>query len=222
MHCRMISPKALKQMKTDKAPFIAISRHRMTVDGDGVTTLVCFYGCPLRCKYCINPQSFSEETKPAFLTPEELYGRVKLDELYFLATGGGVTFGGGEPLLYPEFLEEFRQICGEKWHLCAETSLNVPRENLEKAAQCIDYFIVDVKDTNPDVYLAYTGKTNEQTLSNLKLLVSLVGADNIIVRLPLIKDYNDDLCRDRSEKLLRDMGITQFDKFTYIIKEDSN
>ena len=204
------------------APFIAVSRHRIQTDGQGVTTLCGFFGCPLRCKYCLNPQSFSKNTKTMLLSPLSLYERVKIDDIYFLATNGGITFGGGEPLLYPEFLEEFRQICGEKWHLCAETSLNVPKDNLEKAAQCIDYFIVDVKDTNPDVYLAYTGKTNEQTLSNLKLLVSLVGADNIIVRLPLIKDYNDDLCRDRSEKLLRAIGITQFDRFTYIIKEDSN
>lgn len=209
-------------MKTDKAPFIAISRHRLTVDGDGVTTLVCFYGCPLRCKYCLNPQSFSEETKPVLLTPEELYNKVRLDELYFLATGGGVTFGGGEPLLYPDFLKDFRSICGDAWHLCAETSLNVPRENLEEAAKCIDYFIVDIKDTDPDIYLAYTGKSNDAALSNLKLLVSLKGAENITVRLPLIKDYNDDLCRDRSEKLLRAMGITQFDRFTYIIKEGSS
>ena len=213
--------KAVTQMKIDKAPFIAISRHRLTVDGEGVTTLVCFYGCPLRCKYCINPQSFSEETKPAFLTPEELYQKVKIDELYFLATGGGVTFGGGEPLLYPDFLKEFRDICGKDWHLCAETSLNVPRENLEKAAKFIDYFIVDIKDTDPDIYLAYTGKSNEQVISNLKWLVSAAGTDNIIVRLPLIKDYNDESCRDRSEKLLREIGITQFDKFTYIIKEGS-
>ena len=41
-------------MKT--APLICIDRHRLTIDGEGVTTLVAFHGCPLRCKYCLNPQ----------------------------------------------------------------------------------------------------------------------------------------------------------------------
>ena len=108
------------------APVITCDRHRMATDGVGVTTLVCFHGCPLRCQYCINPFSFAPDTRRTDLTPEQLYQKVKVDELYFLATGGGVTFGGGEPLLYPEFLQQFRGLCGENWHLCAETSLNVP------------------------------------------------------------------------------------------------
>ena len=74
------------------------------------------------------------------------------DELYYLATGGGVTFGGGEPLLYPAFLNGFRELCGPNWHLCAETSLSVPQENVRIAAQCLDMFYVDCKDTDPDIY----------------------------------------------------------------------
>jgi len=87
------------------APVITCDRHRIATDGVGVTTLVCFHGCPLRCKYCINPFSFAPDTRRADMTAEQLYQKVKVDELYFLATGGGITFGGGEPLLYPEFLE---------------------------------------------------------------------------------------------------------------------
>ena len=99
------------------APIIACSRLRMQTDGKGITTLVCFHGCPLRCKWCINPFSFAPDTKQTQLTPQQLYAKVKLDELYFLATGGGVTFGGGEPLLYAPYLKEFRSICGDAWHL---------------------------------------------------------------------------------------------------------
>ena len=108
------------------APVIAVSRLRMKIDGPGITTLVCFHGCPLRCHWCINPFSFAAETKRNHMTAQQLYEQVKLDELYFLSTGGGITFGGGEPILYPVFLQEFRQICGGEWHLCAETSLSVP------------------------------------------------------------------------------------------------
>ncbi len=197
------------------APVIACARHRMTVDGDGVTTLVCFHGCPLRCKWCINPFSFAPDTRRVDMTPQQLYDKVKIDQLYFLATGGGVTFGGGEPLLYAPFLEMFRTICGPQWHLCAETSLNVPWENVEIAASCIDQFFIDCKDTNSEIYRAYTGRDNARMLENLERLVALTGPERIVVRLPLIGQFNTDADRDRSQRLLETMGLTQFDRFTY-------
>ena len=201
--------------KATIAPIVTCARLRMQTDGKGVTTLVCFHGCPLRCRYCINPFSFAEDTKRESLTPKQLYDRVKIDALYFLATGGGVTFGGGEPLLYGRFLQEFREICGQDWHLCAETSLNVPREQVELAAGCIDHFYVDCKDTNPDIYRRYTGRNNEKMLENLRFLLSLVGPERITVRLPLIPDYNTEEGRQQSKALLQEMGIQKFDLFTY-------
>ena len=197
------------------APVITCDRHRITTDGFGVTTLVCFHGCPLRCQYCINSFSFAADTRRTDITAEELYQKVKVDELYFLATGGGVTFGGGEPLLYPDFLVEFRALCGKDWHLCAETSLNVPWENVEQAAKCIDVFYVDAKDTDPDIYRHYTGQDNSLTLDNLKRLAEQIGPERIVVRLPLIPEFNTEVNRQNSRNLLADMGITQFDLFTY-------
>ena len=201
-----------------EAPIVAISRLRMQTDGKGVTTLVCFHGCPLRCRYCINPFSFADDAKREVFTPRFLYDRVKLDALYFLATGGGVTFGGGEPLLYAPFLEEFRQICGESWHLCAETSLNVPSQQVEIAARCIDHFFVDCKDTDPEIYRSYTGRNNAAMLQNLQRLLELVGPERITVRLPLIPEFNTEADRTASRHLLEQMGITKFDPFTYRTK----
>ena len=201
--------------KATIAPIVTCARLRMQPDGKGVTTLVCLHGCPLRCRYCINPFSFVEDTKRELLTPQQLYDRLKIDALYFLATGGGVTFGGGEPLLYGRFLQEFREICGQDWHLCAETSLNVPREQVELAAECIDHFYVDCKDTNPDIYRRYTGRNNEKMLENLQFLLSLVGPERITVRLPLIPDYNTEEDRQHSKALLLETGIQKFDLFTY-------
>ena len=43
------------------APFIGIKRHKLNTDGNGVTTLVGFHGCPLNCKYCLNPQTKSSD-----------------------------------------------------------------------------------------------------------------------------------------------------------------
>ena len=200
------------------APVISCSRLRMATDGQGVTTLVVFHDCPLRCKYCINAYSFDPTTKREDMTPQELYDRVKIDDLYFVATGGGVTFGGGEPLLRAPFLQSFRELCGDRWHLCAETSLNVPGDAVRMAAECIDTFYVDCKDPDPAVYKAYTGKDNTLMLENLQLLLSLVGSKRVVVRLPLIPEFNTPAHREAGRKKLAEMGVTQFDLFTYKVK----
>ena len=110
---------------------IGISRHRLAIDGEGVTTLVAFHGCPLRCKYCLNPHSLSKDTQCIERSVEELIDEVRIDQLYFLATGGGVTFGGGEPLLHSAFIKAFCEQCPKEWRISIESSLNVPRKNVE-------------------------------------------------------------------------------------------
>lgn len=197
------------------APVIAVSRLRMLVDGPGVTTLVCFHGCPLRCHWCLNPFSFAPETKRTYMTAQQLYDQVKLDELYFVSTGGGITFGGGEPLLYPDFLRDFRSVCGGGWHLCAETSLSVPWENVRQAAGCIDHFYVDCKDTDPAIYRRYTGQDNALMLENLGKLLALVGPERITVRIPLIPEFNTEANQQRSRAKLEAMGLRKFDLFPY-------
>lgn len=202
------------------APVIASSRLRMLIDGPGITTLVCFYGCPLRCQWCLNPYSFAPGTKRTQMTAQMLYDQVRLDELYFLSTGGGITFGGGEPLLQSEFLQDFRRICGPDWHLCAESSLAVPWEHVARAAQCIDHFYVDCKDTNPDIYRRYTGQDNALMLENLQKLLSLIGPERITVRIPLIPQFNTEEDQQRSRECLSAMGIQHFDLFTYRLSKN--
>ena len=90
----------------EEAPFIGIVRHRIQTDGKGVSTLAAFHGCPLRCQYCLNPQCQREDVWRTF-TPESLYEEVKIDQLYFLATGGGITFGGASLPCIPTSLPAF-------------------------------------------------------------------------------------------------------------------
>ena len=197
------------------APIVTCARHRMQCDGQGITTLVVFYGCPLRCRWCINPFTYDPAVRRTMMTPQQLYDRVKIDDLYFLATGGGITFGGGEPLLYPDFLAQFREIAPESWHICAETSLAVPWENVEKAAGCIDLFYVDCKDANPEIYRSYTGADNQRMIDNLQKLLALVSPERIILRIPLIPEYNTAEDQQKSRLFFEKMGITQFDLFPY-------
>ena len=197
---------------------MSINRHRLGIDGDGVTTLVAFHGCPLRCRYCLNPRCLGPDEKFRIYTPAELFAATCIDELYFLASGGGITFGGGEPALRPEFIKEFREICGEEWKLNIETSLNVPEENINRLLDVTDFFIIDIKDINNDIYKSYTGQDNSAVISNLKVIAGNGRANDCLIRLPLIPGYNTDGDRDKSLVKLKEMGFTNFDLFNYIIK----
>ena len=200
------------------APFIAINRHRLTTDGEGVTTLVGFHGCPLHCQYCLNAQCLQADGVWCRLTPGELYSEVEIDDLYFMATGGGICFGGGEPLLRSDFIKAFAEIMNPEWKLTIETSLNVPLENVKAIASLVQMWYVDIKDMNPDIYKAYGCKENKQVVRNLQWLAANGYADKVIVRLPLIPDYNTDEDRQRSQQQLEEMGFTNFDKFNYIVR----
>ena len=195
--------------------FIGVARHRLTVDGEGVTTLAAFWGCPLKCAYCLNPQCNRAEAYLVMHTPQSLYDYVKIDQLYFLATGGGVTFGGGEPLLNVEFIRSFRELCGPHWNLTLETSLNVPNALFEKSLDVVDHYIVDVKDMNEAIYKAYTGQDAGQMLSNLRRLADLGLQERVVVRLPLIEQYNTEADVEKSAEQLTAMGFTHLDRFKY-------
>lgn len=200
-------------------PLISVNRHRMGVDGKGVTTLVGAYGCPLQCRYCINPEARDAGACFRPVTPRQLLEMVQIDNLYFLATGGGITFGGGESLLHADFIRSFRQICPAGWHFTAETSLNLPPENLIKTMDVIDRYIVDIKDLNPAIYRRYAGCGNVRVLENLKRLRDGVRPDDILIRVPLIPGYNTSADTEKSIGSLRAMGFTRINTFSYVIRQ---
>ena len=207
-------------MSTPVFRAFGISRLRMATDGVGITTLVCGYGCPLRCRYCLNRWSWLPDTKTRDYTPEELYRVLKIDDLYFRATGGGVTFGGGEPLLWADCLPAFRAVCGDGWQINVETSLAVPREAVTLAADAADCLIVDVKSADDAIYRAYTGMPSALAWDNLAYLLARIGPDRLIARVPLIPAYSDEASADRTEERLRQMGITRIDRFVYQIRDE--
>lgn len=203
---------------TKKVPVIGISRHRISTDGDGVTTLVAFHGCPLRCRYCLNPQSLGDADAYSLYSPEDIYNIVRVDELYFLASGGGVTFGGGEPALNARFISEFRRLCGNDWKINVETSLNVPSENIVALLGSVNTFIIDIKDLNGEIYKRYTSRNNDLVITNLHLIADAGRQNDCFIRLPLIPDFNTDTGRDTSRKYLEALGFTRFNPFTYKTK----
>ena len=200
------------------ASLIGLSRLRLKTDGHGVTTLVAFHGCPLHCRYCLNPQCLRSNSKTLNLSPEEVFKVLKKDELYYLATKGGATFGGGEPLLKYDFIKKVLDLGAKEWHTTIETSLNVPLDNLESLFQYIDEYIVDVKDMDSSTYLRYTGKDNSNVIRNLKWLIKKGKADNIVCRIPLIPEFNTQEAQEQSRNILQGWGVKRFDLFSYITK----
>lgn len=204
-------------MKT--SVLIGFSRHRIGMDGTGVTTLVAFHGCPLNCKYCLNPQALSPDGVWKRFSSDELFRLINKDDLYFRASGGGVTFGGGEPLVSCKAILLFRDVCmkqGKKWKFNIETSLNVPKLFIEMMENVIDHWIVDIKDMNPQIYKAYTGQNNDFVVENLQYLIN--KNVKITVRVPLIPRFNTESDVEKSILTLQQMGITDIDRFTYNVK----
>ena len=198
-------------------PLLTVSRLRMGTDGIGVTTLVSGAGCPLGCRWCINKRLL-EKAPARQVTAAELLDQVKIDDLYFRATGGGITFGGGESLLHAAFIRRFREICPEEWKIRVETSLAVPAEQVETVLDAADEFIADCKSMDPEIYRRYTGKDCSPMKNNLRILLEGPGPERVTVRVPLIPEYNTKEDQTRSAELLWSMGFTKLDLFDYVIR----
>ena len=203
-------------------PVFAINRLRVGTDGEGITTLVGVHGCPLRCTYCINQMVWDSETLVRPFGLQELYEEVKIDNLYFQASGGGVTFGGGEALLHASFIRSFKEQYAKEWRVVLETSLQAPRSCVEEAIQGVDFFIVDCKDMNATIYEKYTKQPAKLMQDNLVYLLQEVGPERIMVRVPYIPEYNTREDTEKSIEQLKHMGITKIDSFDYIIDWDPN
>ena len=212
--------RTLETMAEPLFPLLSLARLRMGTDGSGVTTLIAGAGCPLRCRWCINAHLL-REAQPETVTAAELLERVRIDDLYFRATFGGVTFGGGESLLHAAFMRRFRDLCPPEWRISAETSLAVPAENVLTAAQAADLFIVDCKSMDREIYRAYTGGDGERMARNLRLLLDAVGPERVLVRVPRIPQFNTREDTERDAAALRALGVTRLDLFDYVIREET-
>lgn len=212
-------------MKNKRAPIFTISRLRFGTDGRGITTLVTFMGCPLRCEYCLNEKCheaiFEDDGKALrngimMLTPQELYDLVKIDNIYFQATDGGICFGGGEPTLYPEFIEEFCDLCNEKWKITIETSLYCSDETIRRLSRAIDYWIVDVKSLDPDVYSSYT-HVSPGIEQHLAILKQCVTDEQTTIKVPIIPGFNNEIDVDSTiEDIINRFGFANVVKTKYI------
>lgn len=125
------------------------------VDGRAFRAVVFLQGCPLRCRYCHNPDT-QPMTGGTEITAEELTRRLLRFRPYF-ARGGGVTFSGGEPLMQPEFLAEMlRRLQENGIHTCLDTA-GAGCGNYQEILAHTDLVLFDVKHEDPNSYHALTG-----------------------------------------------------------------
>lgn len=163
-------------------------------DGDGIRSTVFLKGCPLRCLWCANPESQSEDSCEGFGYSEEtveyIIRRLEKDAAFFCRSGGGVTVSGGEPFFQGDGVIALLSACRELlWHTAVETCGYVKKEILLKAILVTDTFYYDIKAMDCQKHIAFTRVSNDLILSNLKMLYD--AGCHIVVRYPLIPGYND-------------------------------
>lgn len=134
-----------------------------TVDGPGVRFVVFFQGCPLRCLYCHNPDTWEFGAGKA-VTAEELLR--EYDSYREFLKSGGITATGGEPLAQAEFLEELFRLAKEKGiHTCLDTSGAIFNESVKAALKYTDLVMLDIKHTDSLLHRKLTGMGNENILA---------------------------------------------------------
>ena len=174
-------------------------------------------GCPLSCEHCLNKKLLAKAPIRDVSAPD-LLNDVMEEACYFVATGGGVAFGGGEPLLQWEEIVEFAGIMPDWMQLTIETSLQAPRQAVESLIPMTDFWLVDIKSLDPSIYAHYTHGSLDVALSNLQLLLPV--ADRVKVRVPSIPDYKG---RDTAEvegDEVRRMGFLNVEVFDYVVRND--
>ncbi len=168
-------------------------------DGPGLRTTVFLKGCPLRCEWCHNPESWnvapqtgrSGKVYGQTMTVEKVMSTVCADRAFYTASGGGMTLSGGEPTVQFAFckaiLEAARQ---EGIHTCLDTCGHCPSEKLLELLPLVDLFHYDWKLSTPALHQRWTGVDGTLIRDNLCLLIE--HRARIILRCPVIPGVNDE------------------------------
>jgi pyruvate formate lyase activating enzyme len=171
-------------------------------DGPGIRTVVFLKGCPLRCRWCCNPetqnplpepmrQNGRESTVGQTLPAEEIIEIAQRDEL-FQRGGGGLTLSGGEPLGQGDFtLDVLRRAKEERIHTAMETAGYGDYAILRAACARLDYLLFDVKSLDDAKHKDFTGVGNTLILKNLVRLCEEFPRLPKRIRTPVIPGFNE-------------------------------
>ena len=171
-----------------------------------------------KCNLCGKCADFCPNNAQEYIgkdvTSREIMKEIIKDEAFYEESGGGVTFSGGEPLMYLDFLQDVLRSCKIRGiHTAVDTSGYAPWECFEKIIDKVDLFLYDLKLMNDEKHKKYTGVSNKVILENLKKL-SARGA-NIYIRMPIIAGVNDDSHIDETIEFLSNLNIIQVNLLPY-------
>ena len=184
-------------MKKDSAVVFDVE-HFATREGPGIRTAVFLKGCPLRCMWCHNPESWSREIERypdgavvgRVMSVGAVLEEVLRDKPFYDNSGGGLTVSGGEPLFHGEFLKELLARTKEVGvRTAVETSGHAPSALIEELHPLVDLWLYDIKGMDPGRHKEHTGTDNVAILRNLRWLDAHDA--KIVLRCPMIPGIND-------------------------------
>jgi len=161
-----------------------------TVDGPGLRFVAFLQGCPLRCLYCHNPETWDFEGGRE-VTAGEVFDEIRKYKNFMRASGGGVTFSGGEPLSRPHFLEALLTLCQEEGiHRVVDTSgFTSLNDTVRRIVELTDLFLLDIKSINASMHQIITGESNTRPLAFAEYLAG--QRKPVILRYVLVPVLND-------------------------------
>ncbi len=176
--------------------------------GCGVCSEVCDHhdACSLCGECALNCPAEARKLYGRKYTVDELYAITSADIDFYRATGGGVTFSGGECMLYPDFLAELAEKCTSGGiSVAIDTAGDLPWSHFEKVLPYTSCFLYDIKALDPELHKEGTGSDNRLILENLEKLIET--GKRIIIRTPVIPGYNDGYELEKIKKYCADRGL---------------
>ncbi len=189
-----------KDMLSVKGRIFNIQRFSIH-DGPGIRTIVFLKGCPLRCRWCCNPESQSFDTEQITIagktktvgndvTVGEVMEQVEKDRIYYRRSGfGGMTLSGGECLYQPDFSEALLKAASESGiNTAIETTGYANIDIIRRLLPYTDTVLMDIKHIDSEKHKAFTTKDNTLILENAEIVAR--EAKRYIVRVPVIPTFN--------------------------------
>ena len=170
-------------------------------DGAGVRTIVFLKGCPLRCRWCCNPegqeykieemlQGGIKKTVGRDVTVAEVLAEVERDRIYYRRSGGGgLTLSGGECLSQPDFAAALLEAAKDAGITTAiETTGYAPMDTVRRLLPFVDEVLMDIKHLDGEKHKTFTGRDNALILENARMIAC--EAKRLVVRVPVIPTFN--------------------------------
>ena len=172
-------------------------------DGPGIRTTIFLKGCSIRCPWCSNPENINRNIEKYYDKDRKMNGffgydidlkkleqEIYKDKPFYEINNGGVTFTGGEALLFFDKLEPLlKKLKKDKINICLETSLFAPLENLKIAVKYVDEFFVDIKILNKNLCNKILSGNVDIYYKNIDYLFDHINKEKIIFRIPVTKEY---------------------------------